>query len=244
MASSALDMIKGALKLLNVLSPGEVPDAELQDDAFKALNRIVSSWNTNRLMLYAVKNVVGTLNAGQNPHTIGDGGDIDIDRPLRIEKCFVRVPGTTNPVDYPVVQMDNNRYQEFTIKNTLVNYPTNFYYEPTLPLASIYMFPVQSVDLEIHLSVWMQLAQFSSLIDENEIPIDYENALMYQLAIDLAPMLGKSGSVVRGSQIYDRCKEFIREIKTVNQPKYVSTIDSALLGSNQGSGAFNIYRGY
>jgi hypothetical protein len=244
MASSALDIIKGALKLLNVLQSGEVPDAELGDDAFKALNRILASWNNQRLMLYAVKNVIGVLNAGQNPHTVGDGGDIDIDRPLRIEKAFVRVPGTTNPIDFTVVQMDNNRYQEFTIKNTLVNYPKNFYYEPTLPLANIYMYPIQSVQLEIHLSVWMQLTAFSSLIDENEIPIEYENALMYQLAIDIAPMLGKSGSVVRGTPIFDRCKEFIREIKTTNQPKYVSTIDSALLGSNQGSGAFNIYRGY
>lgn len=244
MASTALDIIKGALKLINVLQVGETPKGEDAQDAFNALNGIISSWNNQRLMLYAVKNVTGTLNAGQNPHTIGDGGDIDIDRPLRIEKAFVRIAGLTNPVDYMLEQDDNNRYQEYSVKNTQVSYPTRFYYEPTYPLASFYTYPMCSQNLELHLSVWQQLATFESLIAEVNLPINYENALKYQLAIDLAPMYGKADVIAKGTPIYERCAQFLREIKTVNQPKFVATIDSAILGRRLGPGAFNIYRGY
>lgn len=244
MASSALDIIKGALKLINVLAQGETPSSEEASDGLKALNGIVASWNNQRLMLYAVKNVTGTLNAGQNPHTVGDGGDIDIDRPLRIEKAFVRIAGQINPIDYILEQDDNNRYQEYAVKYTEVSYPTRFYFEPSYPLAKFYTYPKCGQNLELHLSVWMQITEFTSLVAETELPPDYENALKYQLAIDLAPQFGKAASVTKGTVIYERCAQFLREIKAVNQPKWVATIDNAVLGKRVGNGAFNIYRGY
>jgi hypothetical protein len=244
MANTALDIIKDAYDLINIISPGEEPDADDVQRSLKALNSIIDSWNNQRLMLYSIKNVTGNLTANKIPHTIGaTGADITLDRPLRIEKAFVRVAGLTNPIDYPLTQDDNNRYQEYTIKLTKVSYPTNFYYEPTYPLASIYLYPVQGQALELHMSVWMQLTEFAALTTEAVLPMAYEAALKYKLAVDLAPRYGKI-NIVRGHPVYDRCHELVREIKAVNQPKYVSTIDAAILGNRLGNNAFNIYRGY
>jgi hypothetical protein len=241
---TALDIITRSLKLINVLQTGEAPDADDANDGLKALNGIIQSCNNQRLMLYAVKNVTGTLTANQTYHTVGTGGNINIDRPLRIEKAFVRVPGLTNPIDYPLEQDDNNRFQEYTVKYTKVSYPTNFYYEPSYPLATIYLYPIQSQTLELHLSVWNQITEFTLLTTAASLPMNYENFLVYQLACDLAIEHGRSALVVDGSPIKQRLAEFKKEIKAVNQPKFTSRIDNAVLGKRLGNQAFNIYRGY
>ena len=243
MANTAHDIIKDAFDIINILDPASELSAEDAQVGLRALNGIVESWNNQRLMLYSVNNVIGILTAGKIPHTIGIGGDINIDRPLRIENAFLRIPGITNPVDYQLIQDDNNRYQEYTVKYTQVSYPTNFYYEPTYPLASIYLYPIQGHDLEIHMSVWSQLTKFTTLTSEETLPIGYDMALKYQLAVDLAPRYGKI-NVVHGHPVYDRCAQLLKSIKTVNQPKFVSTIDISLLGKRLGNNAFNIYRGY
>jgi hypothetical protein len=192
-------------------------------------------------MLHSVKNITGTLTAGLNPHTIGDGGDIDLDRPIKIESVFVRKQNQSDPVDYHLAQVDNIGYQDFIQKSSSITYPNSFYYEPSYPLGKIYVYPVNDSDLEIHLSVWLQLPKFESLVTETDMPAICENTLKYQLATDLAPSLGKSASVMRGTLIYDRLTEFMRQIKSVNQQRYETIVDSALLCNNYD---FNIYRGY
>ena len=239
--TTPLDIIKGSLRLVGVLQEGETPNSSQSADAFQVLNFILNSWNNQRLMLYSIKNVIGTLTANKLPHSIGTGGDINTPRPLKVEKAFVRVPALTNPIDYLMKIDDNNRYQEFAVKKIGVNYPTNLYYEPTFPLGNLYIYPVQTMNLEVHLSLWMQLTEFVELNETIALPPGYENAIRYQLALDIAPEYDKSFQ--RGHPVFERAAELLREIKTTNQPKYVANIDNALLG-NVGSRNFSILRGF
>ena len=239
--ATALDIIKGSLRLINVLAQGDTPSDDEADEALQAMNYIIESCNNQRLMLYSINNVVGTLTANKLPHTVGTGGDINIIRPLRIEKAFVRIPNLTSPIDYALTQDDNNRYQEYSVKKIGVTYPTNFYYEKTFPLASIFTYPIQTMDLEIHMSGWAQLTQLAALVTDMAFPMGYENYLKYQLAVDLAPTYGKP--LNRGDAVFDRCAELKREIKSVNNPDYQAEYDNALIG-NRGSRNFNILRGF
>jgi hypothetical protein len=239
--STALDIVKSARRLLNIDAVGEsIPDSDA-DESLYVLNMIISSWNNQRLMLYEVKNITGTLTANKNPHTIGPAGaDITADRPLRIERAFTRITGTSTPVDFSMEQVTNNRYQEFVVKNISTSYPTHFYYAPANPTASIYLYPVPSQALQLHLSVWMKLSALSTLNTTLAMPEGYENALRYALAVDIGPMYGKPQT--RGGAIYERASQLLRDIKAVNQEDSYSTIDMAL--TSDGRRGFQLLRGF
>lgn len=240
--ATALDLIKGALDLINVTGDGMTPSNEMASRGFAMLNDIIKTANNQRLMLYCTQDITGTLVAGQNPHTIGTGGNINVARPVRIERGFCRYTGT-NPVDFPMEQIDHNRYQEIIVKNAGTSYPTHFYYKPEFPLGYIYTYPVQSgANIEIHLSVWKQLSEITSLTSQVSLPYGYDVYLKYQLAVDISPAYGKA--LGRGDNVFERAAELKRDIKRVNQPDNNVLLDFALMSNNNRGHRFNILRGF
>ena len=43
---TAGDIINGSLRLLGVLAEGETPSADTSQDALRAMNQMIDSWNT------------------------------------------------------------------------------------------------------------------------------------------------------------------------------------------------------
>jgi hypothetical protein len=166
--------------------------------------------------------------------------DIPVDRFLRIERAFTRTPGVSSPVDFPMEIISSARYQEFTVKKIGTNYPTHLYYEPSFPIAYLYTFPVQTTALEIHMSVWNKLTQFASVNDTVSVPEGYLNAIRYNLAVEIAPQYGKV--LVKGTPIFDRAAQLLRQLKAINQEEKHAVLDLALV-NNQSHG-FQLYRGY
>jgi hypothetical protein len=240
--STALSIIKGALGLINVLGQGEALNNFDSNEAFAILNDIIRVWNLNNLMLYKIQKIIGTLIAGQNPHTIGpSGANITTARPVRIERAFTRLPTASNPVDYQMDQVDSNRYDEIIVKSIGTSYPNVFYYSPDYPNGNIYTYPVQSQqNLEIHISAWMQLSEIAQISDSIDLPYAYDVALKYQLAVDISSRYGKQ--LVKGDNVFDKAAELRSTIKRVNQPNNNILLDSALMsGWNRG---FSILRGF
>jgi hypothetical protein len=52
---TAGDIINGSLRLLGVLAEGEVPSAETSQDALRAMNQMIDSWNTERLSVFSTQ---------------------------------------------------------------------------------------------------------------------------------------------------------------------------------------------
>jgi hypothetical protein len=52
---TAGETINGALRLLGVLAEGETPSAETSQDALRAMDQMIDSWNTERLSVYATQ---------------------------------------------------------------------------------------------------------------------------------------------------------------------------------------------
>ena len=52
---TAGDIINGSLRLLGVLAEGEVPSAETSQDALRAMDQMIDSWNTERLSVFSTQ---------------------------------------------------------------------------------------------------------------------------------------------------------------------------------------------
>src|SRR5262245_8919841 len=84
---TARRLIYDAYRALGVLRPGQGTSPEGQDDAFGILNDMIDSWNTERLMIPAMRRDLYPLTAGVSCYTLGPGGTLGGDRPQRIDSA-------------------------------------------------------------------------------------------------------------------------------------------------------------
>lgn len=71
-----LDIIKGAFRSAGILAEGESSSSDSTNDAFEMLNDMLDQWSNQRMMIYAVDEVIHELTASKYVYTIGPGGDV------------------------------------------------------------------------------------------------------------------------------------------------------------------------
>src|SRR4030095_16976194 len=80
-------LIYDAYRALGVLRPGQLTSPEGMDDALGVLNDLVDSWNTESLMIPSLRRDVYPLTAGVPFYTLGPGGTLGGERPVRVESA-------------------------------------------------------------------------------------------------------------------------------------------------------------
>lgn len=219
--STALDNIKATLRLLGVLASGETPQSSEANDALSALNRMLSSWNNSRLTVFGVKIEEFTLVPNQSSYTIGDGGDFDTEVPLKIDSIFLK-DGET---EYPLELIDNKKWGSLQSKTTTSSIPFMAYVDINHPLKKIYLYPTPSEAKTIVLHNYRKISAISSLVTEFVFPDGYEEAIIYNLAIRLAPEYGKSIS----GEISTIASQSLSAIKRANIRAIEVGVDDFLL---------------
>lgn len=232
--TTALDIINGALRLLQVKSPDVSLTAEEANDALDCLNLMIDSWANESLMLHHITSETFTLTAGLNPHTIGTGGTFNTTRPTDIQAITVKVGN----VDLPVTLLDYDDYGVIKLKTLQNLYPQYAYYEPTYPLGSLWLYPVPSQASSITIYSEKPLTQFANLTSTFSLPPGYAKAMKFNLAVDIAPEYQTdAGQDVKGQAVLTKGL-----IKRKNKRITTTRADLALL-QNTGLGRFNIFRG-
>jgi hypothetical protein len=184
---TARQIITDALKVCRVYQTGEALSASEGADGLRALNLMLDGWANERLMLYQLIERTHTLVSGTGSYTIGSGGDIDTTRPVKIESAFTRDSENTDTTIYVI---NNDEYSSITAKSTDGTYPLYLYYRAAYPLGTINLYPHPGSGLTLYLQVWDQLTQFTNLSTSASFPPGYERCLIYNLAVEIAPMFG------------------------------------------------------
>lgn len=70
--TTALDLITGALRKINVLAAGEVPSAAEQADALTVLNDMIDTWSTEHLSVINNTENIMTFQNGKATYTVGN----------------------------------------------------------------------------------------------------------------------------------------------------------------------------
>lgn len=193
---TALDIITDALIENGMLAPGETPDGETGQWAFRQLNDLLDVWAARKVYVYSTNFVQYTLTPNHSPHTIGPTGDFVVPaRPVRIENCAVRLNFSGSFVDAPRLRIrDADWWAGNSVKEITSTICTDLYYDNAWENGNLFFWPVVSVALPILLETWQAIAQLNAINDPiggpagpNTLPQAYRAAMKYTLAEMLCP---------------------------------------------------------
>lgn len=215
--ATANDIIKRALRQINVLAVSESPSGDESASALSTLNDMLASWANDQLMTYQRVNRSKALTSGTGQYTIGSGGDWNTTRPLRIAKAFVR---DSNGYDTELGILNNDQWSRVWDKDLESTYPVYLYYRPNYPLGEINVWPEPGTGITLHIEVWDQFTAFSALTTTVSLPPGYERMLSLGLALELAAEYHPPQRIT--AYIMDRfnnAKEYVQDVNNTNLPE-------------------------
>lgn len=224
------DLITASLRLIQEVGAGEVATSESAIDGLSALNRMIDSWSIDKDVIYTESAEVFTVS---NPsHTIGSGADFNTVRPINIEQMFITDGGQT----YPLWSNDLSQYALIGDKET-TGRPTDFYYDGNFPIGTIKFYPVPDRSYQLNIYSKKALSQFTAITDNVVLPNGYERALIYNLAVEIAPEYGKEAP----QSVQLTAAKSLRAIESANNANdsNLLRVDYAITNNS----TFNIYSG-
>jgi hypothetical protein len=223
--TTALDLIKGALRPLNVLTGNTTLTDQESQDALEALQWMLESWATEGLTLYHATRETFTLTASLNPHTWGIGGTFNSARPARLLQATVRVA----TVDYPLTLLGVDDYEAIRLKTLTTAWPIYGYYEPDYPLGKLYLWPIPTGNT-INTVSEKPLTGFDTLYSVISLPPGYADAIRYNLALRLAPEY----QIEAGADLKRLAEKSLRNLKRINQRTPTIAMDPMLRTAGEG----------
>ena len=183
--TTAAVIIEDALKENLIISEGETPSATMYADGLRMLNRMCDTLSNNDDFAYYASQYSMAM-TGQTSFTIGPTGDLVQARPIKIDTAVVTRLGIT----YPVKVIDNQRYDDLTLKTLSGANTAAIYYEGTYPNGTVYCYPL-STGCTLQMRVLNQVKNFAATTTQIDMPEGYEDFLMLGLAVRMAPSYGR-----------------------------------------------------
>ena len=224
---TALDVNTAAMLRINAVSPGENPtDAEAQT-GLDNLNDMMDSWQIERLMIYSINRQVFTLNSLQNSYTVGPGGDIDIPRPVVIDRIgIINLSNANQPLELPLRVLTDAEWLLRPVKAITSTLPQEVYDDGGYPLRTLFLWAVPSVPVGIALYLRALLGKFIDLATDYEFPPGYSDAIKWNLAVRISPEFGG----FLPPTLPALALEAKARIKALNTPSLDLRCDEALVG--------------
>ena len=227
---TGFDLVKAAMRLIQVSSSDtDITAAELKD-GIESLNRMIDQWGVEELMLYQVTRETFPLTNGQNPFTIGYGGDWNTARPTKIVDAYLTIQAGSLPVDYPMQIIGYDDYNAIRLKTLTTNFPSYLYYEPSFPIGTVYIYPLCAASNEtITITSWKPLCLINDPTCYLELPPGYWEAIVFNLAIRIAEEYQFD---IRPTTVA-LAQNALRIIKRMNQRTPSLQTDTALMNTSQ-----------
>ncbi len=186
-----LDTIRDALVTIGVANPIDEVIPQDSQFALKTLNRIISGYNADNLMVTYLEDIsyIEPVDGWASSVTIGDSETIDEVAPVDIQGLFWSYEG----MDFPSRKMTQNEWSRIALKNESA-IPTRHYVQKMEEnKVKIYFNSLPLLGSSLHL---MAKRPYTGT-DSNGVdylPTDditwtsgFEKALMYRLAVELCP---------------------------------------------------------
>jgi hypothetical protein len=167
---------------LRTIGIRDFTDTDRQTEAISALNSMLTSW---RKELHPVTiNESFTVTSGTGSYTIGATGVYVTDRPIKIISAYIKdSSGMDHEVDTTMTQEEYNEIYN----KTQTGRPERLYYHKSNALGIIYFDLVPSDTETLYISSLKPYATYTALSDTFLLPLEYEEMVVMNLALRLAP---------------------------------------------------------
>jgi hypothetical protein len=237
MAKTARQIITASLRKLGVIASGETPSADELQDGLSALQGLLDSWSTNDLLSYTDTEETFTLTAGKQDYTIGYGGDFNTARPLDI--LGAAVLGTSG-IELHLNQLKPDQWRGIPLKSIQSELPTDCFFETSWPLATLQVYPVPSGGKQIVIYSRKPFASVANVNTSIDLPHGYEDAVVYNLAIEIADEYGAQVSPL----LMKRAEDALASIKARNLASNIPfAATEGMFQGSSGRGSYNILKG-
>lgn len=229
------ELVAAALRKIGAIAPGEGIANDEAQDGLSEINRMISGWSNERLLIYTITEESFSLVSGTSSYTIGSSGTFNTTRPQWIERANIKDESGSDAIELPIRITEVKEWSEIAVKEATSDYPCELYYDGGYPLRTIKLYPTPSATHKLVLFSAKPLTAISNLATTISLPPGYEEALVYNAAVRLAPEYGKAAP----NEIVMIANQSKAGIKRANQrPSYLK-VDEALTGG----GRFNIFTG-
>ena len=233
--ATAGDQINGALRLLGILAEGETPSADTSQDALTALNQMIDSWSTERLMIYNTIDQVYLWQPNLITQTLGPTGDFIGHRPVALDdSTYFKDP--SNGISFGIKFINQQQYDGIAVKTVTSSYPQVMWINMEYPNITMSLYPKPTKVLEWHFISVQELDQPATLETNLAFPPGYLRAFRYNLACELAPEFGvePSPTVARIAMASKR------DLKRQNNPDDIMAMPYSIVATRQ---RYNIFAG-
>ena len=211
------EVIKGALRILGVISQGETPDAAQIADGAEALNVLIKAYESEGMPVWAIKTQTITPVASTNPIVIGTSQTVNIPKPERIYQAFYTTTATNISINMSRLSQEqywslSNRSQEGT--------PTQYYWDDKNTFGNLYLYLVPdanfAADNTITIVYQAPFADFDVNTDVPDFPQYWLRALKYGLADEISmeygyPIKDRQELMLRAEKYKDEALSFVQE---------------------------------
>jgi hypothetical protein len=238
---TAAGLIYAALRKAAVtLGPGRTPSPAQQQDAIDELRRLTGSLNCDRLFIFSRSTQAFPL-TGATSYTIGQDpsgtvtADFDTPRPQLIESANI-LSSTTPEISWPLAIVDATTWAQLPPAiPTAPGIPEVLYNDRAAPISTLYLYGAPMAGYQLELFTWYQVPTYTSESDLVFLPLQYEDALVLNLACRLAPHFQRPVD----PDVRQQARESLMRLMSINAPQPIA--DTSGLGCS--GGRFNIYQG-
>lgn len=179
---TVLELIKSSLRKLGVLAEAQTPSSEASANAREALNLLLEDWQNDGIVsLLEQQNF--SVSSGTLSYSIGSGETWNGNKPLKVLHAFLR---DSNGYDHPLTVVTHEEYMDICDKD-LEGRPTVLYYLPSNTTGTVYLYPEPNTAYTIYILDQAPFTQYTALDTTISLPNGYKSALIYNLAIEIAP---------------------------------------------------------
>ena len=186
-ATTVLSIITQALRKLRIGVAGETLSAEDTSIGIDALRGMVRTWAVDGVRLWLVETQSQTLVSGTADYTLSP-------RPLEVLRGYRRASGN----DTPMRMLGREEFTRLPNKTTS-GAPYSFYANDARTSTTVTLYPVPgaaevAASMTCRFDVKRQIEDVTALGEDTEIPAEWIECIVYNLAVRLAPDYGKQAA--------------------------------------------------